>query len=94
MSIVIFATIGWTAAFSGIKSNHRIPVLNLHKIPGISGLYVFSYGGHIVFPNIYKAMKDPSKFTKVIVTSITNFAREFTTAYILLTNKNVQTNPE
>ncbi|XXG89200.1 hypothetical protein AAC387_Pa12g1262 [Persea americana] len=69
MSIVIFATIGWTAAFSGIKSNHRIPVLNLHKIPGISGLYVFSYGGHIVFPNIYKAMKDPSKFTKVSIVS-------------------------
>lgn len=68
MSILIFTTIGWTAAFGGIKSNHRIPVLNLHKIPGVSGLYIFSYAGHLVFPNIYKAMKDPSKFTKVIVT--------------------------
>lgn len=150
MSILIFATVGWTAAFSGIKSNHRIPVLNLHKIPGISGLYIFSYAGHIVFPNIYKAMRDPTKFTKVIVVEVNvgivvvnvhllsghNCSRdltltiklllcrflssvdfgisaslmgcktlqlslvlliflwEFTSAYILLTNKNVQTYPE
>ncbi|XP_008804195.2 amino acid transporter AVT1H [Phoenix dactylifera] len=71
MSLLICITIGWTAAFGGIKSNQRIPILQLRKIPGISGLYIFSYAGHIVFPNIYTAMKDPSKFTKVTVTSFT-----------------------
>ncbi|XP_077210059.1 amino acid transporter AVT1H-like [Tasmannia lanceolata] len=71
MSLLIFTTVGWTAAFSGVKVNKKIPVLQLHKIPGISGLYIFSYAGHIVFPNIYKAMKDPSKFTKVSIVSFT-----------------------
>ncbi|XP_077250678.1 amino acid transporter AVT1H-like [Tasmannia lanceolata] len=71
MSLLIFTTVGWTAAFSGIKANQSIPVLQLHNIPEISGLYIFSYAGHIVFPNIYKAMKDPSKFTKVSIVSFT-----------------------
>lgn len=65
MSLLIFVTIAWTAAFGGIRSDQSIPVLVPSKIPRISGLYVFSYAGHIVFPNIYRAMKDPSKFTKV-----------------------------
>ncbi|WOL12774.1 vacuolar amino acid transporter 1 [Canna indica] len=71
MSLLIFTTIACTAAFGGVRGNHYIPVLQLHKIPGISGLYIFSYAGHIVFPNIYTAMKDPSKFTKVSITSFT-----------------------
>lgn len=65
MSLLIFATV-CAAAFGGVDANQSIPVLNLQMIPGISGLYVFSYAGHIVFPNIYTAMKDPSKFTKVL----------------------------
>lgn len=65
MSLLIFVTLACTALFGGIKANHEIPFLHLQNIPSISGLYIFSYAGHIVFPNIYKAMKDPSKFTKV-----------------------------
>lgn len=65
MSLLIFVTIACTAAFGGVRGNHSIPLLQLRKIPGISGLYIFSYAGHIVFPNLYTAMKDPSKFTKV-----------------------------
>ncbi|XP_020106891.1 vacuolar amino acid transporter 1 [Ananas comosus] len=70
-SLLIFATVGWTAAFGGIRADHVIPALRVGKIPAISGLYAFSYAGHIVFPNIYTAMKDPSKFTKVSITSFT-----------------------
>ena len=65
MSLVIFVSIASTPIFGGVQINHKIPLLHLHSIPSISGLYIFSYGGHIVFPNLYKAMKDPSKFTKV-----------------------------
>lgn len=65
MSLLIFGTVLWTAVFGGIRCDQSIPVLVMRKIPGISGLYMFGYAGHIVFPNIYKAMKDPSKFTKV-----------------------------
>lgn len=65
MSLLIFVTVACTAIFGGIKANHQIPFLHLQNIPSISGLYIFSYAGHIVFPNIYTAMKDPSKFTKV-----------------------------
>ncbi|KAJ3671482.1 hypothetical protein LUZ60_007561 [Juncus effusus] len=71
MSLLIFSTVIWTAAFGGIRADQSIPMLQLHKIPAISGLYAFSYAGHIVFPNIYTAMKDPSKFTKVSITSFT-----------------------
>lgn len=69
MSLLIFTTIACTAAFGGVRGNHAIPVVRLSKIPGISGLYIFSYAGHIVFPNIYVAMKEPCKFSRVSVTS-------------------------
>ncbi|XP_049370000.1 amino acid transporter AVT1H [Solanum verrucosum] len=80
MSLLIFVTVACTAIFGGIKANHQIPFLHLQNIPSISGLYIFSYAGHIVFPNIYTAMKDPSKFTKV---SIVSFSL-VTTLYISL----------
>ncbi|GAB4844017.1 Amino acid transporter avt1h [Ancistrocladus abbreviatus] len=69
MSVIIFVTVASTAIYGGVRANHSIPLLHLRKIPDISGLYMFSYAGHIVFPNIYKAMKDPSKFTKVATVS-------------------------
>ncbi|ONI29041.1 hypothetical protein PRUPE_1G177200 [Prunus persica] len=71
MSLVIFTSVACTGIFGGVKANHTIPALRLHNIPAISGLYIFSYAGHIVFPNLYKAMKDPSKFTKVSIVSFT-----------------------
>nr|GLL29592.1 vacuolar amino acid transporter 1 [Ipomoea trifida] len=51
------------------RSVFHILSLHLPNIPSVSGLYAFSYAGHIVFPNIYTAMKDPSKFTKVSIVS-------------------------
>ncbi|KAI5565486.1 hypothetical protein POPTR_014G146700v4 [Populus trichocarpa] len=69
MSIVIFTSVACTAIFQVVKANHSIPALHLHKIPAISGLYIFSYAGHIVFPDLYKSMKDPSKFTMVSIVS-------------------------
>ncbi|KAL1319879.1 hypothetical protein HN51_064617 [Arachis hypogaea] len=71
MSVVIFVSLAAAAVFGGVLTNHSIPVFQMHNIPSISGLFLFSYGGHIVFPNIYKAMKDPSKFTKVSIVSFT-----------------------
>ena len=65
MSAVIFSSVASTAIFGGVRADHKIPILQLHKIPAISGLFIFSYAGHIVFPNLYVAMKDPSKFKKV-----------------------------
>ncbi|GAB2210049.1 hypothetical protein Droror1_Dr00015302 [Drosera rotundifolia] len=79
MSILIFVSVASTAAF-GVKANHSIPILQIEKIPGISGLYIFGYAGHIVFPNIYKAMKDPHKFTKVAIVSFATV----TTLYVAL----------
>ncbi|KAK9714912.1 hypothetical protein RND81_06G130200 [Saponaria officinalis] len=65
MSIVIFITVACSAIFGFVKANHSIPVLHLNKIPQVSGLYIFSYAGHIVFPDIYKSLKDPARYTKV-----------------------------
>ncbi|XP_027162890.1 amino acid transporter AVT1H-like [Coffea eugenioides] len=69
MSLLIFVPVACTAIFGAVKANHSIPALKLHNIPAISGLYIFSYAGHVVFPNLYAAMKDPSKFTKVTIVS-------------------------
>ncbi|KAL9232707.1 hypothetical protein vseg_007784 [Gypsophila vaccaria] len=71
MSMVIFITIASTAIFGIVKANHSIPILHLNKIPQVSGLYIFSYAGHIVFPDIYKSMKDPARYTKVAIVSFT-----------------------
>ncbi|EXB97441.1 hypothetical protein L484_012009 [Morus notabilis] len=71
MSAVIFSSVACTAIFGGVKADHKIPALQLHKIPAISGLYIFSYAGHIVFPNLYVTMKDPSKFKKGTIVSFT-----------------------
>lgn len=65
MSLLIFVTVACTGIFGGVKANHSIPALKIQNIPAISGLFFFSYAGHIVFPNLYAAMEDPSKFTKV-----------------------------
>lgn len=65
MSLLIFLCVAATALLGHVRNNHAIPVLQLHNIPSVSGLYVFGYGGHIVFPELYTSMKDPSKFTKV-----------------------------
>ncbi|TKY59917.1 Vacuolar amino acid transporter 1 [Spatholobus suberectus] len=79
MSLVIFVSVISTAIFGGVQVNHKIPLLHLHNIPSIFGLYIFSYGGHIVFPNLYNAMKDPSKFTKVSIVSFTLVTSLYTT---------------
>uniref|UniRef100_A0A5B7BXB9 Putative vacuolar amino acid transporter 1 n=1 Tax=Davidia involucrata TaxID=16924 RepID=A0A5B7BXB9_DAVIN len=71
MSLIIFTMVACTGIFGGVKSNHTIPALQPHNIPAISGLFIFSFAGHIVFPNLYMAMKDPSKFTKVSIVSFT-----------------------
>lgn len=65
MSLLIFLTVASTAIFGKVKANHMIPTLEIQNIPSISGLYAFGFAGHIVFPNLYSTMKDPSKFTKV-----------------------------
>ncbi|KAG6532053.1 hypothetical protein ZIOFF_005891 [Zingiber officinale] len=67
MSLFMFATVAWVAAFGGVEGSHEIPALRVEMLPRISGLYMFSFAGHIVFPNIYTAMKDPSKFTKIYI---------------------------
>ncbi|WCJ32458.1 Transmembrane amino acid transporter family protein [Euphorbia peplus] len=69
MSLLIFTCVALTSILGYVQSNHDIPLLHLQNIPSISGLYVFSFAGHIVFPNLYKSMKDPSKFTKVSIVS-------------------------
>ncbi|XP_042064163.1 amino acid transporter AVT1H [Salvia splendens] len=69
LSLLIFTSVAYTAVSGAIRAHRYIPVLHLSKIPAISGLYMFSFAGHIVFPNLYNSMNDPSKFTKVSIVS-------------------------
>ncbi|BAT86638.1 hypothetical protein VIGAN_04431000 [Vigna angularis var. angularis] len=79
MSLLIFLCVAATALLGHVRNNHAIPVLQLHNIPSVSGLYVFGYGGHIVFPELYTSMKDPSKFTKVSIVSFAVVTAIYTT---------------
>ncbi|KAM7253185.1 hypothetical protein ACFE04_025803 [Oxalis oulophora] len=83
MSIMIFLSVVFTALLGFVKTNHGIPILKLENIPAISGLYIFSYAGHIVFPNLYKAMKDPTKFTKVSIVSFASVTALYATLAFL-----------
>ncbi|XP_022734069.1 amino acid transporter AVT1H-like [Durio zibethinus] len=78
MSLIIFTSVVCTAIFGGVKANHSIPVLHVKNFPAISGLYIFIYSGHVVFPNLYKAMKDPSKFTKASIVSFASVTSLYT----------------
>ncbi|XP_047982754.1 amino acid transporter AVT1H [Salvia hispanica] len=69
LSLLIFTSVAYTAVSGAIRAHRYIPVLHISKIPAISGLYMFSFAGHIVFPNLYNSMNDPSKFTKVSIVS-------------------------
>ncbi|KAI5653283.1 hypothetical protein M9H77_30470 [Catharanthus roseus] len=64
MSLLIFVTVPCTALFGGFKTNHEIPAMKIQNIPAISGLYIFSYAGHIVSLIYMQQLKDPSMFTK------------------------------
>ncbi|KAE8022947.1 hypothetical protein FH972_008708 [Carpinus fangiana] len=95
MSLLIFVSVACTAIFGGVKPNHRIPALHLHKIPTISGLYIFGFAGHIVFPDLYTAMKDPSKYTKVSVVSFTLVTALYTAlAFMGATFFGAEVNPQ
>ncbi|KAK7292943.1 hypothetical protein RJT34_15801 [Clitoria ternatea] len=41
-------------------------ILDIENISVSIGLYSFGFAGHAVFPNVYSAMKEPSKFPYVI----------------------------
>ncbi|CAH2072581.1 unnamed protein product [Thlaspi arvense] len=78
MSTIIFGSVVYTALFGGVVDVGRIPVLRLGNIPTVSGIYFFGFGGHIVFPNLYTSMKDPSKFTKVSIVSFATVTALYT----------------
>ncbi|KAL9671549.1 hypothetical protein QQ045_009118 [Rhodiola kirilowii] len=69
MSCLIFGMVACTALFGGFKADQYIPVLRLQNIPAVSGIYVFSFAGHVIVPKIYKDMKDPSLYIKVCIVS-------------------------
>ncbi|KAL0727981.1 hypothetical protein Bca4012_024074 [Brassica carinata] len=82
MSAIIFMSVVYTAVFGGVIDDGRIPVLRLRNIPTVSGVYLFGFGGHIVFPNLYTSMKDPSKFTKVSIISFATVTALYTAVAI------------
>ncbi|CAO2822403.1 unnamed protein product [Amaranthus hypochondriacus] len=78
MAGIIFLTVASTAISGAVTSDFNIPVLHLHNIPKVSGLYAFSYAGHVVFPNLYTSMKDPYKYKKVVLVSFTTVMSLYT----------------
>lgn len=68
-SILLLIAVMLAATVNRIGFTHPIPLVRIQGVPVAAGLYAFSYGGTSVFPSIYNSMKDPSKFTQVLVLS-------------------------
>lgn len=68
-TILLLIAVMLAATVNHIGFNHPIPFLRIKGVPVAAGLYAFSYGGTSVFPSICKSMRDPSKFTHVLVLS-------------------------
>ncbi|KAI5080545.1 hypothetical protein GOP47_0003728 [Adiantum capillus-veneris] len=74
-SILLVIVVLAAASIDHIGFHHSIPLANIHGAPIAAGLYAFAFSGTTVFPNVYKSMKDPSKFTQALLWSfaITTF---------------------
>ncbi|BFI30634.1 solute carrier family 32 (vesicular inhibitory amino acid transporter) [Marchantia polymorpha subsp. ruderalis] len=70
-SLVVVGAVVWTGVFGGVGFTHTIPALQFGKWPLIVGLYAFCYSGQVIIPNIYSSMKDPSRFTSMLLVSFT-----------------------
>eukprot|EP01018_Ginkgo_biloba_P039232 Gb_00871 [translate_table: standard] len=68
-TLLVISIVGWEAAVGGVGTSHHIPTFQIQHIPIASGIYIFCCGGSQVFPNIYRAMKDPNQFPKVVAVS-------------------------
>ena len=64
ISVFVAAT-----ADSHIGFRHAIPAVELKGAPVAAGLYAFAFGGTTVYPSVYKSMRDPTKFTYVLLLS-------------------------
>ncbi|KAH7291822.1 hypothetical protein KP509_29G037000 [Ceratopteris richardii] len=64
-----------SAGVDHIGFHHTIPIANVNGAPIAAGLYAFAFSGTTCFPNVYRSMKDPSRFTQVLMWSfgITTF---------------------
>ncbi|KAI3839448.1 hypothetical protein MKW92_002513 [Papaver armeniacum] len=78
-SFLIYISVVYVTVSGGVEANKPIPVLRLQNFPAISGLYIFSFSTHVVFPDIYRSMKDPSGFPKVSALSFTIVTAFYTT---------------
>eukprot|EP01018_Ginkgo_biloba_P039226 Gb_00874 [translate_table: standard] len=63
-TLLVISTVVWEAAFGGVGTSYHIPTFQIQHIPIASVIYIFYYGGSQVFPNIYRAMKNPTQFSK------------------------------
>lgn len=68
-SVLLLVGVMLAATVNHIGFHHPPPFLRIKGVPVAAGLYAFSYGGTSVFPSICKSMKDPSKFTQVLILS-------------------------
>ncbi|GLJ05447.1 hypothetical protein SUGI_0018360 [Cryptomeria japonica] len=68
-SLLLMLALTWAGIFDAVGFRQEVPFINMQRMPVSTGLYAFCYAGHVVFPTIYRSMKDPSKFGRVILIS-------------------------
>eukprot|EP00850_Spirogloea_muscicola_P001771 SM000006S19536 [mRNA] locus=s6:1491579:1504808:+ [translate_table: standard] len=59
--------LGWCCGWRGFS--HRGSLLHWTGMPMAIGLFGFCFSGHAVFPSIYSSMKEPQRFTQVLLLS-------------------------
>ncbi|CAN6809719.1 unnamed protein product [Brassica oleracea] len=68
-SILLALCLFWVGSVGGVGFQLQGQVLDLTNLPVAIGIYGFGFGGHAVLPNIYSSMKEPSKFSLVLLMS-------------------------
>ncbi|WOG94427.1 hypothetical protein DCAR_0313723 [Daucus carota subsp. sativus] len=67
--VLVVVCLFWVGIVDGVGFHPGGSALNLANLPVTVGLYGFCYGSHSVFPNVYSAMKEPSRFSSVLIIS-------------------------
>ncbi|KZV50189.1 vacuolar amino acid transporter 1-like [Dorcoceras hygrometricum] len=90
-SFILIASVLWAAVFDEIGFSGKGTSVNFKGFPIAVSLYAFCYCAHPVFPALYNSMRDPKKFSKVMLVcflvTTTSYASMAVLGYLMFGSK-------